>query len=231
MIFVLAASSVALAVVAPVAAEAQSSVSPKTPTKQPRGYTGSFKAVVTEGFYYGYEGEEFHTQDLVGMVFSLDWRTSMSYNAPAPTNFQGVIPYPILDRLIVNKARMLSEAYTLYAESSDNPYHDRGHAYEDASFFGSEKAGTFLLSYNSNDQIDSEVEFSFEKTRGRAAGSGRIATYASYNISGVDLRFNITGGRAFAIVPEPATWAMMIGGFGMVGSAMRRRTRVNVAFA
>jgi hypothetical protein len=26
-------------------------------------------------------------------------------------------------------------------------------------------------------------------------------------------------------VPEPATWAMMIGGFGMVGSAMRRRGR------
>jgi hypothetical protein len=26
-------------------------------------------------------------------------------------------------------------------------------------------------------------------------------------------------------VPEPATWAMMIGGMGMVGGAMRRRTR------
>jgi hypothetical protein len=25
-------------------------------------------------------------------------------------------------------------------------------------------------------------------------------------------------------VPEPATWAMMIGGFGFVGAAMRRRT-------
>lgn len=33
-------------------------------------------------------------------------------------------------------------------------------------------------------------------------------------------------------VPEPATWAMMILGFGMVGSAARRRrTRVNVSFA
>ncbi|MBY0520051.1 MAG: PEPxxWA-CTERM sorting domain-containing protein, partial [Sphingomonas sp.] len=25
-------------------------------------------------------------------------------------------------------------------------------------------------------------------------------------------------------VPEPATWAMMIGGFGIVGGAMRRRS-------
>ena len=32
-------------------------------------------------------------------------------------------------------------------------------------------------------------------------------------------------------VPEPATWAMMIGGFGMIGGAMRRRAKVNVAFA
>lgn len=33
-------------------------------------------------------------------------------------------------------------------------------------------------------------------------------------------------------VPEPATWAMMIMGFGMVGSAMRRRNvKTNVSFA
>nr|WP_084192404.1 PEPxxWA-CTERM sorting domain-containing protein [Parasphingorhabdus marina] len=27
-------------------------------------------------------------------------------------------------------------------------------------------------------------------------------------------------------VPEPATWAMMIGGFGLVGGAMRRRKKL-----
>lgn len=32
-------------------------------------------------------------------------------------------------------------------------------------------------------------------------------------------------------VPEPATWAMMIGGFGMVGGAMRRRNAVKASFA
>jgi uncharacterized protein YjiK len=31
-------------------------------------------------------------------------------------------------------------------------------------------------------------------------------------------------------VPEPATWAMMVGGFGMIGGAMRRRKRNVVAF-
>lgn len=31
-------------------------------------------------------------------------------------------------------------------------------------------------------------------------------------------------------VPEPASWAMMVGGFGMIGGAMRRRQRTSVAF-
>ena len=32
-------------------------------------------------------------------------------------------------------------------------------------------------------------------------------------------------------VPEPAAWAMMLAGFGLVGSAMRRREKVAVTFA
>lgn len=32
-----------------------------------------------------------------------------------------------------------------------------------------------------------------------------------------------SGTLAFTAVPEPATWAMMVGGFGLVGGAMRRR--------
>lgn len=31
-------------------------------------------------------------------------------------------------------------------------------------------------------------------------------------------------------VPEPASWAMMVGGFGLIGGAMRRRRRVAVRF-
>lgn len=43
-------------------------------------------------------------------------------------------------------------------------------------------------------------------------------------------RFNT--GASTTAVPEPATWAMMIGGFGAVGGAMRyRRRKTTVAFA
>ena len=36
---------------------------------------------------------------------------------------------------------------------------------------------------------------------------------------------------ATGAVPEPATWAMMIGGFGLVGAVSRRRNRQAVAYA
>ena len=42
----------------------------------------------------------------------------------------------------------------------------------------------------------------------------------------------VTGNITFVAVPEPATWAMMIGGFGMIGAAARRRsTSTSATFA
>jgi hypothetical protein len=52
--------------------------------------------------------------------------------------------------------------------------------------------------------------------------------------------YSVAGGAAFygdnrlgsfrlPAVPEPATWAMMIGGFGLAGAALRRRPRTAVA--
>ncbi len=36
---------------------------------------------------------------------------------------------------------------------------------------------------------------------------------------------------AATAVPEPATWAMMLGGFGLMGAAMRRRAQPKLSFA
>ena len=46
-----------------------------------------------------------------------------------------------------------------------------------------------------------------------------------------DYTITLFGVEGAPAVPEPATWAMMIGGFGMIGGAMRRRTRGHVAFS
>jgi hypothetical protein len=48
----------------------------------------------------------------------------------------------------------------------------------------------------------------------------RESTFANYAL------FTVS-----AAVPEPATWAMMIGGFGMLGAAARRRARSSVTYA
>jgi hypothetical protein len=41
----------------------------------------------------------------------------------------------------------------------------------------------------------------------------------------------VTGFNDFPAVPEPATWGLMIGGFGLVGAAMRRKRRAVATFA
>lgn len=44
-------------------------------------------------------------------------------------------------------------------------------------------------------------------------------------------KFSGTVSLTPAAVPEPASWALMIGGVGVVGGAMRRRQRTTVSFA
>jgi hypothetical protein len=55
---------------------------------------------------------------------------------------------------------------------------------------------------------------------------GDINAFAPSAYVAVDVTYNGTSGA----VPEPATWAMMIGGMALVGASMRRR-RTAVSFA
>jgi hypothetical protein len=57
----------------------------------------------------------------------------------------------------------------------------------------------------------------------QSCGPGQVGLTPGATVRGpVKLRFNIPNTAA---VPEPATWAMMLFGFGLVGSAMRRSRR------
>jgi hypothetical protein len=53
---------------------------------------------------------------------------------------------------------------------------------------------------------------------------GTTAQWESLNGAGDIVRVTLTGDDVSGGVPEPASWALMIAGFAMVGSAMRRRT-------
>ncbi|WP_380874340.1 hypothetical protein ACFB49_47300 [Sphingomonas sp. DBB INV C78] len=54
-----------------------------------------------------------------------------------------------------------------------------------------------------------------------------IGSWSTAQLGGKDLSHLVFFGKPTVVttpVPEPATWAMMIAGFGLVGGAMRRRT-------
>jgi hypothetical protein len=73
-------------------------------------------------------------------------------------------------------------------------------------------------------------------------GSFEVQTLTASGIAKIDVVGAAPGGavRLYGIdnltytvsaVPEPATWAMMLGGFGMTGMAMRRRKKRTTVFA
>lgn len=65
---------------------------------------------------------------------------------------------------------------------------------------------------------------------GPLSGSGKLHYEYSYDENAdMDIRFKLTHGwvvYAGSNVPEPAAWALMIAGFGMVGGAARRRRAI-----
>lgn len=65
---------------------------------------------------------------------------------------------------------------------------------------------------------------------------------AAYDAMGWNINFDVLGNLDYTRntaqiyvqalgVPEPANWALMIGGFGLMGAAMRRRVRTTVVYA
>lgn len=80
------------------------------------------------------------------------------------------------------------------------------------------------MSFPSGDQISGQTN---GVVTYRVASGPRIVG-ATFESTANSFEFdNLSTGA----VPEPATWAMMIGGFGLIGAAARRRTRMNVVYA
>lgn len=62
--------------------------------------------------------------------------------------------------------------------------------------------------------------------------SGALLTGATFRSSGGNsFEFDNLATGGVGAVPEPAAWAMMIVGFGLVGGALRRRTKTTVRYA
>ncbi len=80
------------------------------------------------------------------------------------------------------------------------------------------------LSFPSGNQISGETNGRITYT----ATAGELITGATFGSTSNSFEFdNIATRNA---VPEPATWAMLILGFGVIGTTMRRRRNVRVSF-
>lgn len=75
----------------------------------------------------------------------------------------------------------------------------------------------------SGGQSYSLIEFSYR----RFLGDSVQANVATFGGDGNDYNGNFR--IQAAAVPEPTTWALMLGGFGLVGASMRRRSRAAIA--
>ncbi|MBS0504151.1 MAG: PEPxxWA-CTERM sorting domain-containing protein [Proteobacteria bacterium] len=82
------------------------------------------------------------------------------------------------------------------------------------------------LSFPSGNQISGETNGVVTYT----VTSGPLLTGLTFSSSSDSFEFDNLAVAA-AAVPEPAAWALLIGGFGLVGMSARRRTRMSVACA
>ena len=71
------------------------------------------------------------------------------------------------------------------------------------------------------------IEFSYRRFLGDAVQAFAATPGGDGNDYVGNFRINAVANA----VPEPAAWAMMIGGFGLVGAASRRRARTAVTYA
>lgn len=78
-------------------------------------------------------------------------------------------------------------------------------------------------------EIISIVDFGLLPSRGFALGDYRFNLWTRTGGGNTGIADLALGEGTFGAVPEPATWAMLIIGFGLVGSAARRRQAVRVA--
>lgn len=91
---------------------------------------------------------------------------------------------------------------------------------------------SFNARFNGHDLValtnQSEHGYTLFSGTVQASGTGDVAiAFDAHNAPGTIYLDNVS----LAAVPEAATWAMMLGGFGLVGAAMRRRDSAAVVAA
>lgn len=95
-------------------------------------------------------------------------------------------------------------------------------------FLGDTQVGQTTVVMNRNDSADQRIGLNGIAFNRATFMFADAALNAKNLIEAVD---DIQFDTAAAAVPEPATWAMMLAGFGMVGAGLRTRRRTAVTYA
>lgn len=124
------------------------------------------------------------------------------------------------------ETRALAEGTVIDSSGQYNQFQTRGTAFQGG--------GDFVAGFRFLNESTGAINYGYARlttTGGVGADAGFPATITQlvYENSGGA----ITVAAVEAPIPEPATWAMMIGGFGMIGFGVRRSKRVatKVAYA
>ncbi len=95
------------------------------------------------------------------------------------------------------------------------------------------RAGNIIKTWSGNDLPPHDGNWLNSDTNRRlflSFAPGDDVGAVRFKSTGVAFEFDTIAGTV-AGVPEPANWALMIGGFGMIGGAMRRRSVTKVCYA
>jgi Bacterial pre-peptidase C-terminal domain/PEP-CTERM motif len=87
----------------------------------------------------------------------------------------------------------------------------------------SDDGGTTAGAGGSFHPYDSFIQYTFANAGTYFIQVGNFPNQPQSGGSGYDLQVSVAQHALGGAVPEPATWAMMLAGFGLVGAAMRRR--------
>ena len=89
--------------------------------------------------------------------------------------------------------------------------------------------GTHILGFRFFNETTNAINYGY-LTMTNTAPNGFPTTITGWSFENTGAAITVPGGNNPA-VPEPATWAMMMLGFGAMGAALRRRTQVRVRYA
>lgn len=166
-----------------------------------------------------------------GLTF--DWRIAGDSTNPYNADYTPALRLLFNNGAGVRKELIWEGAYNgTYGNTARNTWY---HSSTNDLFYitgGNVNAGQTIAQWASQLGGATVAGFSVGVGSGATTGYHAFADNVAFTTGGVTTTYNFETAGSPGAVPEPATWLMMIAGFGLVGGSMRRKiNKSNTAFA